>query len=474
MTLFSRLVAGYLAILVVVMAVSAYAIYQLHHLNGIAHSLLQIDRQILEYEEKLRDNLLSQIRYEKKFLISQDQTLYDQFVLFHGDFRRHLEEIGGIADSDLDPRLQVIREQHRIYAVRLEEEAGYLKSRRLYPVVQYREEKDKIAERILAELDAVKAYGRRNSYDKLTGLAQTVANARRMAIGMTGTSLLFVFVVSLVITRSISRPVSLLKRKTSEIARGNFDTAVEIASPPEIAELATAFNLMCHKLKDLDKMKSDFFSSMSHDLRTPLTSIKEGTSLLLDGVGGAVTDKQKKILHILAEESSRLIAMVNSLLDLAKMEAGMMTYAFAPWSLSALIRRATTEIGPLMEAKKIILETSVSEDLPVLNLDSERILQALRNLIANAVKFAPEGGHVRVTARPTDRGVEVSVADNGPGIPPESLSTIFEKFRQAAPTANGSGLGLAIVKHIVTSHGGQVWAESKVGKGSTFVFVLPA
>ena len=138
-----------------------------------------------------------------------------------------------------------------------------------------------------------------------------------------------------------------------------------------------------------------------------------------------------------------------------------------------MIQRATTEIGPLVEAKKIRLEAQVDEDLPVLKLDSERILQALRNLIGNAVKFTPEGGRVRVTARPKGGGVEISVADTGPGIPAESLSAIFEKFRQAAPAAKGTGLGLAIVKQIITSHGGQVWAESQVGKGSTFIFVLP-
>ena len=473
MTLFSRLVAGYLAILFVVMAVSVYAIVQLHELNRITRSLLEVDRRILDYEDKLRDTLFSQIRYERKFLISRDKALYDQFLLFQSDFQRDLEEIIAIADSSLELLLKTIREQHQAYASRLNEEADYLKAGRLYPVVQYREEKDRITERILGELDRVRSYGRQNSYDKLTQLAQAVADARRMAIAITTASLLFVFVVSLVITRSIARPVSLLKRKTGEIARGNFEGDVEIGSPPEIAELAAAFNLMCHKLKDLDKMKSDFFSSMSHELRTPLTSIKEGTGLLLEGVGGAITEKQKKLLNILAEESGRLIGVVNSLLDLSKMEAGMMTYAFAPGSLAPLIQRATTEIGPLVEAKKIRLEAKVEDDLPVLKLDSERILQALRNLIGNAVKFTPEGGRVRVTARPKGGGVEISVADTGPGIPTESLSTIFEKFRQTAPAAKGTGLGLAIVKQIITSHGGQVWAESQVGKGSTFIFVLP-
>src|SRR5205807_3653306 len=122
-----------------------------------------------------------------------------------------------------------------------------------------------------------------------------------------------------------------------EIASGRFVADLRVTSPPEIRELASSFNLMCQKLNELDKMKSDFFASMSHELRTPLTSIKEGTGLLLEGVGGATTEKQRKLLTILAAESNRLIGLVNSLLDLSKMEAGMMSYSFEKASLAPLI-----------------------------------------------------------------------------------------------------------------------------------------
>ena len=120
----------------------------------------------------------------------------------------------------------------------------------------------------------------------------------------------------------------------------------------------------------------------------------------------------------------------------------------------------------------------MTEELPMIKMDDERILQALRNLIGNAVKFTPEGGRVRISARPGAQGLEVSVADTGPGIPKENIQTIFEKFHQVSvghsERANGTGLGLAIVKHIITAHRGRVWVESETGSGSTFSFVLPA
>jgi two-component system sensor histidine kinase GlrK len=294
---------------------------------------------------------------------------------------------------------------------------------------------------------------------------------------MSAAAILLVIATSFFITRSITKPLAILMEKTKEISKGSFEEDLSITSPPEMLELTRAFNSMCTKLKMVDKMKSDFFSSMSHELRTPLTSIKEGIGLLRDGVGGTMTDKQKKLLVILSEESRRLIDLVNSFLDFSKMEAGMMTYSFGRGSLTPLIERATTEMIPLIESKKITLMTKIDERLPILKMDSERILQVLRNLIGNALKFTPEGGEVRVSALSSNREVRVSVADTGPGIPKENLTTIFEKFHQAhfdnSGQKKGTGLGLAIVKYIITAHGGTVWAESELKQGSSFFFVLP-
>jgi signal transduction histidine kinase len=155
------------------------------------------------------------------------------------------------------------------------------------------------------------------------------------------------------------------------------------------------------------------------------------------------------------------------------MEAGMMSYEFEKTHVETLIRRAMAEITPLLEAKQVALESSLDGGLPPVRADSERILQVLRNLLSNAVKFTPKGGRVRVAARPADGGVEVSVEDTGPGIPPENLTSIFEKFHQGPHARVGTGLGLAIAKNIISSHGGKIWAESTPGEGSTFIFVLP-
>jgi two-component system sensor histidine kinase GlrK len=279
-----------------------------------------------------------------------------------------------------------------------------------------------------------------------------------------------------VIARSISRPLAVIKAKTVEISRGNFKGDLEVSSPPVIAELATAINVMSQKLQVVDNIKSGFFSHMSHELRTPLASIKEGTNMLLDGLGGKASEKQQRILTIIIQECNRMIELVNSLLDLSKMEGGMLTYHFAETSRPGLVRQSVIELGPLAEAKSISIENNI-ETLPPVQVDQERILQVFRNIIGNAIKFTQENGHIKLDARVMADRVEIAVQDTGIGIPQEDLGRIFIKFQQVIPAKGekikGTGLGLATVKQIIMAHGGKVWATSQLGQGSTFYISLP-
>jgi len=479
LTIFSRLLTGHLIIFTLVIGMSAYAIVQISRINDVTQSVLTVNSRMSDNAERLSDVVFSQVRYERKYLISKDEVFYNQFLQLKADFDRSLGEMMSTADSPQAKNiLDTIKGSYQNYQFLAQEEFKFLRTGRSYSREEFNREKQKATQSIIDELEKLRTYTARNATDKIRSLHAIGTELRRIAVMMTGAFLIFGIVVSFFINRSITQPLSILEKKTKDIGKGNFKEDLTISSPPELAGLAGAFNLMCNKLSELDKMKSDFFSSVTHELRTPLSTIKMGIVLLKEGIEGPLTEGQRGLLKVLEKETLLLIGQVNSLLDLSKMEAGMMRFQLEPKNIGPLIDQTVEEMGPLVEAKKINVEILVTDGLPTLKMDSERILQALRNIVGNAVKFTPEKGRVRVSARRADHGVEVSVADTGPGIPEGNLITIFEKFQQATTEGlhpvKGTGLGLAIAKQIINLHGGKIWAESELGRGSTFIFVLPA
>jgi two-component system sensor histidine kinase GlrK len=477
LSLFSRLTLGYLTIFLIVALASGYAVLQLRDMRTLTESILRVDTRLLDHEKTLADLLLAQSRAEQKFAITKDEAWYLQFVRLKIDFEGRLQSAIALQDGAATPILQQVANYFQRYDELVSAEARLVRTAKRYDQAQYKQNKDALIDSMLAAFEKLRLNQQQLTYAKVSELAGAADQAAEISGLIAIGCLLAIVLLSLFITNSITRPIRLLKGKTREIAEGNFQGKLAVRSPPEIGELAAAINSMCERLHELDRLKADFFAYMSHELRTPLTAIKEGTGLLLDGVGGDTTDKQRKLLSILAEESNRLINVVNSLLDLSKMEAGMMVYDFEVTQMDPLIKRAIAEIAPLVEAKRIRLESDVDSTLAPVRADPERILQVLRNLLGNAVKFTPNGGLVSIAAKPDNGKLTVSVKDSGPGIASESLTSIFEKFnqgnRRSTQTWQGTGLGLAIAKTIITTHGGSIWAESEPGKGSTFVFVLP-
>lgn len=478
MTIFSRLMLSYLALLVMATGVSTYSILQLGEMRKITHSIILLDTTLLDLHKNMADALLSASRYEKNITVMWDPDLVESFIASTKDFERYLHEAMALAGSgDMQTVLARLKDRHRTYQELFAAEVALLEAGSPLSENRNGEEKELVLNQALADLTQLRTLIQQNVFLKVKELDAAGVKSQTIAVVITAVAFLLGLLLSISITRSIIVPLVRMKKKTVEIAAGALEPDLDLPSPPEIGALAQAFNTMCARLKEVDRMKSDFFSLMSHELRTPLTSIREGTSLFLEGKGGEVTAKQRKLLTIIAEESNRLIGLVNSLLDLSKLEAGMVPFHFTEDDLPPLIDRTLLELMPLAESGNIGLEKEI-EDIPPVFMDSERIRQVLRNLIGNALKFTPRGGLVRVLVSRTDEGTAIAVTDTGPGIPQEHISEIFEKFRQVSPADSrrlqGTGLGLAIVKHIVHAHGGRIWVESVVGRGSTFTFVLPA
>jgi len=434
---------------------------------------------MLEIKKNLTDAIISQLSHEKKYAITKDSVFYDQFVSARETFEKSLSEAESLTDPlSQNESLKKIRAYYDQYQVMVGKTFSSLRTEDPeHPTLQRDDAKEKVVNNLLEELKAIEAYYRQDMYARMNAIRDDTAYASRLAVMMLVIALFLVLATAFMSTRSITKPLKVLVEKTKEISEGIFEGDLNISSPPEVHGLSKAVNAMCEKLKKVDTMKSEFFSAMSHELRTPLTSIKQGILLLQQGFEGDIPDKQKKLLAILSQETNRLIEMVSTLLDLSKMEAGMMTYRFHQEKLPPLIQRVVLEMTPLMEAKRIQPKIMISQEIPPLNLDTERILQAVRNLVGNAVKYTPEEGQIIISVFCRDHEVECSFKDTGPGIPKENLKEIFEKFHQlpvrTSEWSKGTGLGLAFVKHIIAAHGGKVWAESTPGQGSTFIFVLP-
>ena len=233
------------------------------------------------------------------------------------------------------------------------------------------------------------------------------------------------------------------------------------------------------RLKELDKMKSDFVSNVSHELRTPLTSIKGSVDNMLDGLTGSLNEKQIRYLSRIKSNTDRLSRLINDLLDLSRIESGRVEVRPTTLPLTALAEEVAEHMKALAAEKLIRIEVPSPDPSVTVWADRDKVTQVLMNLIGNAVKFTPQDGKVTVALEKNGNDyIQISVADTGPGILPEEQNKIFSKFYQVAnidkQKPKGSGLGLAISKALVEMHGGKIWMDSEVGRGSTFYFTLPA
>jgi two-component system sensor histidine kinase GlrK len=523
LNIFWRMILGYLVVIFLVVVISAYSILSLNKINRLANSILSIDQQVIDIEKKMTDSLLAQAQNEQKYFVTRDESYLNLYLSQQQAFGEYFSQLAPLLSSSEEIALKDrIAELFSGYSSRLEELMNP-SSRHLSlspstsstppasstprppwssssPLATSSIDKQTSrpaatgsfsASPVAAEDSKTTIDELTSSLEKLIGLRQSMINQKMEQLRQMGNqaslitqifvvaSLVLCLILAFFITRSISRPLRKIEKMTEYIGDLNFDHHLDLGvhSPRELAQLAQSFSQMADRLKEIDEMKNNFISHVSHELRTPLTSINEAGDLLLDGVGGEITSRQEHLLQIIKQCTERLIKMVNNLLDLSKMEAGMMNYEFVQASFSQIILHSLQELDLLARKKSIRLEVKMEDNLPLLKMDVDRMQEVVDNLLSNAVKFTPEGGTVRIEARQVTSFLQVSVSDTGPGIPPEYQSRIFEKFQgiKSGRTAGtkGTGLGLSIASHIVKAHGGKIWVESTEGKGSTFYFSLP-
>ncbi len=281
----------------------------------------------------------------------------------------------------------------------------------------------------------------------------------------------------LFLSYSMIRPLRDLIKGIRSISKDRFSKPIAVRSRDEFGELAGAFNEMAVQLKEEERMRSDFISMLSHEIRTPLTSIRESVNMIAEEVMGPINERQRKFLEIASGEIGRICNLLNHLMQVSRLESVSLTIRQRPMDTAAFVTECIRHLQHVAEARKIEIAAHIPSKIAKISGDPEHLQRVLFNLLDNAIKFSPEGGAIRVSVSPGGRNhLNISVSDSGPGIPDEEQSLIFNKYYQtksARDHMDGVGLGLNISKHIIETHGGAIWVESKIGQGSTFSFSLP-
>lgn len=278
-----------------------------------------------------------------------------------------------------------------------------------------------------------------------------------------------------IISERLVSPIRAMSRAVKEFAAGHFDVRVPVNGNDEVAELSEAFNNMANSLQHSEETKQIFLSNVSHDLRTPMTTISGFIDGILDGA--IPPEKHQHYLGIIASEVRRLSRLVSTLLDITKIQAGERKFNMAPFDICEQAREIIISSEQRLEDKKLDVQFNADRDNMYVNADRDAIHQILYNICDNAIKFSKEGGVYDISIRESGNKVVVSVYNEGDGIPEEDLPYVFDRFYKSDKSRGldktGVGLGLYIARTIIEAHKEKIWVESEYGKWCKFTFTLP-
>ena len=433
--------------------------------------------KISSASKKMIDSLLWMEENESKYDLLKKEDYKEYFVSAQREFEGNLYEIlrlGPEGSGAIDPWSELYRSYEAQFSKNQGDAAQEEAARTPW-----------IAESVINEwIQKIRDARAANELDIETEM-RTLNLRGRMAVqwGVVGlgASMLVVLLGSVLLARSMNRPLRELRRGIRDISGAGLSQPIRVLSKDEFGELAGAFNDMAVRLMEEERMRSDFISMLSHEIRTPLTSIRESVNLIAEEVMGPVNERQRRFLEIAGGEIIRISDLLNHLLLVSRLEAGVVKIRPVPLDPSTFVEGSLHRVIPVAEARNIKMRSEVLPNLPRVLGDPDNLQQVLLNLLGNAIKFSPADSEVLVKVETVhDSGpllVSFSVTDTGPGIPKDELSMVFHKYYRTTAMrdqVDGVGLGLSISKHIVEAHGGTVWVSSEEGRGSTFGFTLPA
>jgi len=329
------------------------------------------------------------------------------------------------------------------------------------------------------------------------GTEAILRSVRRLSLLTAACAGAVAFLLSLAVSRTIASPLKRISRTASRIGAGEFAARVETVPSGEIGELAVTVNQMAQQLeamfdelarektvleenieqaRRLEQMRRSFVANASHQLRTPLTGARGFLEALTDGTA-STPEARERCATVALQQLARMQALISKLMDLSRFDAGAAELELEPVRVPELLEGAALAFEPRLREAQLHLETQADPDLLQITADGARLIEALGNLLDNAIRFSPASGHIALAATQEGDRIRFSVRDEGPGVPEDELKTVWERFHTRAPAggaSEGTGLGLSIVREIVLAHGGEVFVENAPEGGAVFGFTLPA
>ena len=478
MTLRTRLTVGLVVIATVLVVPLLVARTSLERLHGQVRSLREGEFQASLMLGRLRDALGDVRAREVALGVLQNDTA-------HAQVRSAIHRAELLADSlgraTRDSAVRHIRADLATAAPAVEAEYAALRAGQSGVA-------DTISQNVVApalrsadrQLSPAELLLRSRTRDRVIDAESTVSEAQRMTLVALAVALLLAGFIAFWLTRSISRPVVALESGMRAIADGDLDHKLDIARGrgDEFGRLASSFEEMSRQLAELDKLKAEFVSIASHELKTPINVILGYLALMQEGIYGTLTEKQLPVTRTIEAQARTLARLASQLLDVSRFEAGGGRIDPRPLHLSTMLDELERTFHVLAVQRNIDLQVTRRAGLPLEVIwDAERINEVTGNLLSNAFKFTPTGGAIELIAAPAGERISITVRDTGAGIAADQLPHVFEKFYQAdnqrSASAKGTGLGLAIAREIVQAHKGEITCESEVGSGTSFTIQLP-
>jgi two-component system, NtrC family, sensor histidine kinase GlrK len=480
LSIFWRLTIGFLAIIMLVSGVNLFALHQIRQITEFSNALVSTHYPAIDSAKWLIDSIYVQVRNEKKYLAVRDDVFLKHFDTDAREFQHTLDALLEQEGSpDGQKTLKEIETLHDDYRILFHTEARLEPVRTQKMSKEYESQRDAIVTTMTKHLETFVDLHEASISTVINDAGRRSEQAGVVTKQLVILALCLGLLLASLATYSILSPLRRLQEHIRQIGLGNFKTAVNVSAPSDLRELVESVGAMAKKLQELDDLKAEFVSHITHELRSPLTAIHAGTQLLLEEIPGPVTEPQRETLELMVESSRQLIDMISSLLDLSKIDAGMMEYRIVSSDIKRVLDTSVNKIRLLADRERIRIVIEAPRGPVFAPVDETRMQQVLDNLLSNALKFSREGGSIYLRVEPDqkEKVLRISVTDTGRGIAPQSLQYIFERFYQGAVRARGgapgTGIGLALVKRVVEAHGGRIWADSELGKGTTMSFVLP-